>query len=144
MAADLNSPMTWQEFKALEAGEQHDYLQHLIDTYNATAVSFAEMFHLSANTVRKYLADHDLGVKLSRGSRTDSVRWNEFLGAPAAVEEPVEDSDSQPVSSGMQVCSASMRFCGTIDVDAIATALKRIFDGKTQGEIDISCTIKVQ
>ena len=71
MAADLNSPMTWQEFKALEAGEQHDYLQHLIDTYNATAVSFAEMFHLSANTVRKYLADHDLGVKLSRGIRTD-------------------------------------------------------------------------
>jgi hypothetical protein len=35
-----------------------------------------------------------------------------------------------------------MRFCGTIDVDLITTDLKRIFDGNTQGGIEITFTLK--
>lgn len=78
-----------------------------------------------------------------RGSRVDAVRWNEFLGVQEAENEdaPVQ-SEPQPVPSGMQICSAAMRICGTIDVDAIAAELKRIFDGTTQGEIEISFSAK--
>lgn len=142
MAENLDAPMTWKEFKALEKSEQHDYFQHLIDTYGANAVSFANMFHLNANTVRKYIADNDIGIKLSRGSRVDRARWNEFLGVPETEEEAAVQSEPQPMASGMQVCSATMRFCGTIDVDVIAEELKRIFDGATQGEIEVSFTVK--
>lgn len=140
MAVNFDAPMTWKEFKTLGKNEQYDYLQRLIDTYGANAVSFANMFHLNANTVRRYLADNDIGIQLSRGSRVDRARWNEFLGIQK-IEEDTE-AESQPVSSGMQVCSATMRFCGTIHVDAIAAELKRVFDGTTQGEIEVSFTVK--
>ncbi len=144
MAVNLDVPMTWKEFKALEKQEQHDYLQHLIDTYGANAVSFAEMFHNNANTVRKFIAENDLGIKLSRGSRVDRARWNEFLGVEETLEEPtaVSEAQPQPVPSGMQVCSATMRFCGAINVDLITADLKRVFDGNTQGEIEITFTLK--
>lgn len=142
MAANFDVPMTWKEFKALEMNEQHDYLQHLIDTYGANATSFANMFHVNANTVRRYLADNDIGIKLNRGSRVDRARWNEFLGVQETEEDVAEVVQPQPVSSGMQVCSATMRFCGAIDVDLITADLKRVFDGNTQGEIEITFTLK--
>lgn len=142
MAVNYDVPMTWKDFKALEKEEQRDYLQHLIDTYGANAVSFAEMFHVNANTVRKYIAESDIGIKLSRGSRVDRARWNEFLGVQETEEEVAEVVQPQPAASGMQVCSATMRFCGVIDVDLITADLKRVFDGNTQGEIEITFTLK--
>ncbi len=144
MAINFDAPMTWPEFKTLEREEQHDYLQHLIDTYGANAVSFAKMFHNNANTVRRYLAEHDVGIQLSRGSRVDRARWDEFLGVREPGEEPEAEAEAQPqpLSSGMRVCSATMRFCGAIDVAAIAVELQRVFDGTTQGEIEISFTTK--
>ena len=142
MALNLDAPMTWKDFKSLEKEEQRDYLQHLIDTYGANAVSFANMFHLNANTVRRYIADNDIGIKLSRGSRVDHARWNEFLGVQETEEEVAEVIQPQPAASGMQVCSATMRFCGAIDVDLITADLKRVFDGNTQGEIEITFTLK--
>lgn len=142
MAANLDVPMTWKDFKALEKEEQRDYLQHLIDTYGANAVSFAQMFKVNANTVRKYIADNDIGIKLSRGSRVDRARWNEFLGVQETEEEPAVEGEPRPSASGMQVCSATMRFCGVIDVDLITADLKRVFDGNTQGEIEITFTLK--
>ena len=99
------------------------------------------MFHNNPNTVRKYLAENDLGITLSRGSRVDRARWNEFLGVEEIVEEPTAVPEPQLVSSGMQVCSATMRFSGMIDVDLITADLKRVFDGSTQGEIEITFTL---
>lgn len=97
---------------------------------------------LTPNTVRKYIAENDLGIKLSKESRVDRVRWNEFLSTTEVVEEAAVPSEPQPKTSGMQVCSATMRFCGVIDIDGIAAELKRVFDGSTQGEIEISFTVK--
>ena len=146
MAVNYGVPMTWKDFKALEKEEQRDYLQYLIDTYGANAVSFAQMFKINANTVRRYISDNDIGIKLSRGSRVDRARWNEFLGVQETEEKAVEMSEvqpqPQPVSCGMQICSATMRFCGAIDVDMITADLKRVFDGNTQGEIEITFTLK--
>ncbi|ANU55297.1 hypothetical protein I5Q82_03210 [Acutalibacter muris] len=142
MAVNYDVPMTWKDFKALEKEEQRDYLQHLIDTYGANAVSFAQMFKINANTVRRYISDNDVGIKLSRGSRVDRARWNEFLGVQETEEKAAEVVQPQPVSCGMQVCSATMRFCGAIDVDMITADLKRVFDGNTQGEIEITFTLK--
>ena len=142
MAVNYDVPMTWKDFKALEKEEQHDYLQHLIDTYGANAVSFAQMFKINANTVRRYISDNDIGIKLSRGSRVDRARWNDFLGVQETEEEVAEVVQPQPAASGMQVCSATMRFCGVIDVDMITADLKRVFDGNTQGEIEITFTLK--
>lgn len=142
MAVNLDAPMTWKEFKALEKEEQRDYFQHLIDTYGANAVSFAQMFQINANTVRRYISDNDIGIKLSRGSRVDRARWNEFLGVQETEEEVAVQSDPQPMALGMKVCSATMRFCGVIDVDMITADLKRVFDGNTQGEIEITFTLK--
>ena len=142
MAVNYDVPMTWKDFKALEKEEQRDYLQHLIDTYGANAVSFAQMFKINANTVRRYITDNDIGIKLSRGSRVDRARWNEFLGVQETEEEVAVQSEPKPMASGMQVCSATMRFCGAIDVDLITADLKRVFDGNTQGEIEITFTLK--
>ena len=92
--------------------------------------------------MRKYIADNELGIKLSRGNRVDRARWNEFLGIQGAVKEPTAVPEPQPVSSGRQVCSASMHFCGMIDVDLTTAGLKRVFNGNTQGEIEITFTLK--
>lgn len=104
MAVNFEFPMTWKDFRALEKQDQHDYLQHLIDTYGANVASFAQMFHNNANTVRRYLADNELGIQLSRGSRVDRTRWNEFLGIQETVEEPAVTPEVklQPVPSGMR------------------------------------------
>lgn len=139
MAVNFEEPMSWKEFKSLEKEEQREYLQHLIDTYGANAVSFAQMFHVGAQTVRKYIAEAELGITLSRGSRVDKVAWSEFLGI--AVEEESQGPATDEAPSAMQICSASLRFAGKIDVDTIAAELRRVFDGNTQGQIEISFAV---
>ena len=135
MSVNFDAPMTWKEFQNLTKEEQHNFLQHLIDEYGANAVSFAEMFHVSAQTVRRYIGSADIGITLNRGSRVDAKRWAEFLGEDA---EPV----TQPATpSGMQIRSLNMQFSGKIDVDLIAESLHRIFDGVEDGEIEIACRI---
>lgn len=138
MAVNFEEPMGWKEFKSLEKEEQREYLQHLIDTYGANAVSFAQMFRISAQTMRKYIASENIGINLSRGSRVDKVAWSEFLGI--AVEEESQEPTSD-TASAMQICSASLRFAGKINVDTIAAELRRVFDGNTQGQIEISFTV---
>ena len=135
MSVNFDAPMTWKEFQNLSKEDQHGFLQHLIDEYGANAVSFAEMFHVSAQTVRKYIGSADIGITLNRGSRVDAKRWAEFLG------EDAEPADTKPSPSGMQIRSLNMQFCGKIDVDLIAESLHRIFDGVEDGEIKIICTI---
>ena len=135
MAINLDAPMSWREFKNLEKGEQCEYLQHLIDTYGANAVSFAQMFGISAQTMRKYIAS-DLGIALSRGSRVDKASWYGFLRIPASAEETAGGADT-----AMHIHSATMRFEGKIDMETIAAELKRVFDGNTLGQIEISFTV---
>lgn len=128
------SPMTWLEFKNLEKDAQRDYLQQLINTFGANAVSFSEMFHVGAQAVRKYIADADLGITLNRGRRVDRVRWNEFIGANS-------DNEEGSPADAMQLNSLSMQFSGKIDVDSISATLHKIFDGAANGEIAISCKV---
>ena len=92
--------------------------------------------------MRLHISKEELGIKLSKGSRVDNTRWNEFLGIQEAGEEPDVEVESPAAVPRMRVCSATMRFCGTVDVDAIAAELRRVFDGTTQGEIEISFTVK--
>ncbi len=134
MSVNFDTPMTWHEFRSLEKEEQHDYLQHLIDEFGANAVSFAEMFQVSAQTVRKYISTADIGITLSRGTRVDAVRWAEFLGGDADSAQPASPSE-------MQIRSLTMQFNGKIDVDVIAESLHKIFDGVSEGEVEISCCI---
>ena len=95
MAIDFNAPMTWSEFKELTNTEQHDYLQHLVEEYGANCVSFAQMFHLNANTVRRYIKDNDIGITLTRGRRVNAARWKEFLGE--TLEETELPAGATPV-----------------------------------------------
>ena len=141
MAINFDALMTWREFKVLGREEQHDYLQYLVDAYGANAVSFAKMFHNNANTVRRYIADNDIGITLNCGNRVDHARWNQFLGIQETGEGSAAESVSPEVSSGMRVSSATIRFCGTIDVDTIAAELRRLFDGTAKGEVEIFRTI---
>ncbi len=134
MAINVNTPISWREFRNLEKEEQHDYLQHLIDEYGANAVSFAEMFQVSPQTVRKYISTADIGITLSRGTRVDAVRWAEFLGGDADNAQPANPSE-------MQIRALTMQFSGKIDVDVIAESLRKIFDGVSDGKVEISCQI---
>ena len=142
MAVNFEEPMSWKEFKNLEKEEQREYLQHLIDTYGANAVAFAQMFRISAQTMRKYISSENIGITLSRGSRVDKVAWSEFLGITTEEESQEPATDAAPAA--MQICSASLRFAGKIDVDVIAAELRRVFDGNTQGQIEISFTVSGQ
>jgi len=91
------------------------------------------MFQVSAQTIRRYISTADIGITLSRGTRVDAVRWAEFLD---------KDASSTPASpSGMQIRSLTMQFSGKIDVDGIAESLHKIFDGISDGEVEISCRI---
>lgn len=138
MAINLDAPMTWHEFRNLEKEEQREYLQHLIDTYGANAVSFGKMFHVGAQTVRKHIVEAGLGITLNRGSRVDKVRWNEFLGI---ADEEESQGPAAGTAPAMQIRSATLHFAGKIDVDTIAAELRRVFDGNTQGQIEISFTV---
>lgn len=121
--------------KTLRKGNNASICSILIDTYGANAVSFAQMFGISAQTMRKYIAS-DLGIALSRGSRVDKASWNGFLGIPASAEETAGGADT-----AMHIHSATMRFEGKINMETIAAELKRIFDGNTLGQIEISFTV---
>lgn len=139
MAVDYNVPMTWKDFKELSTGEQHDYLQHLIEEYGANCVAFAQMFKVNDQTVRRHIKDENIGIQLTRGSKLNKARWNEFLGVIPDQDEPSDSAAPKgPRPTSMQICSASMRFKGQIDVDAIANELKKVFDGKVKGSIEIS------
>lgn len=139
MAIDYNVPMTWKEFKELSTDEQRNYLQYLMKEYGANCESFAQMFKMNAQTVRRYIKSENIGIQLAKGSRLNKARWNEFLGGILEQDEQSGGTaPEEPCSTSMRICSASMRFKGQIDVDVIANELKRVFDGKAEGEIEIS------
>lgn len=50
---NLNKPMKWAEFKALDADIQQRYIKRLRDLYNVSADALAGMFGLYPNTVHK-------------------------------------------------------------------------------------------
>lgn len=166
---NLNQPMYWADFKNLPVDVQTDYITNLQNKYGATAIDLGNMFGVRALAVRKHVESHDLDVKFCRGramSAENKVEWQKFLDGDifatteseenvaieeTCAEEPVEtnvvpDADKlvEPVSEkrdAMKMKKFSLQFSGTLDAGAIANSLRLILGDRSDGELEITCSL---
>ena len=90
---DLKHPMSWGEFKKLPADLQQEYLQKLVDRFNAFAKQIAEeLFDVAPVTLSAYVRRKGLKVSWLNShyaSRFDADNWNAWLNG-----EEIEDGTS--------------------------------------------------
>lgn len=67
VTVNLNQPITWDDFKALTASMQEEYLKHMMENYGANATSFAAMFGVQPLTIRRHIQMNKLNIKFPVG-----------------------------------------------------------------------------
>lgn len=78
---NLNQPITWDDFKALTASMQEEYLKHMMENYGANATSFAAMFGVQPLTIRRHIQMNKLNIKFPVGHSMSTAQkdaWDEL------------------------------------------------------------------
>lgn len=152
VSVNLNSPMSWKEFKALPADLQTEYIKHLRGTYHANATKISDMFQISPQTLKKHLDAKGVEVKFQAGKSMAAYqldKWNKFVcGNNELREEPVSESVQEEQTScegvaqpTMSMKSFSLSFDGVIDVEMIANSLRHILGSDATGAVHITCDL---
>ena len=124
VTVNLNQPITWDDFKALTASMQEEYLKHMMENYGANATSFAAMFGVQPLTIRRHngkTSDEDAEVK--------------------AEDVPATKLDEAASKQSMDMKRFSLCFNGRIDVNMIANSLLHILGDNAVGEVEIVCNL---
>lgn len=95
VTVNLNQPITWDDFKALTASMQEEYLKHMMENYGANATSFAAMFGVQPLTIRRHIQMNKLNIKFPVGHSMSTAQkdaWDELLHGKTSDEDAeVED-----------------------------------------------------
>ena len=130
---DVCTPMSWGEFKSLPKETQKEYIEFLQENYSVTAISLAEMFGVTALTVRRYLsAVH--GIKFVKGRKMkpfEEQAWDEFT----------DGNSADPIEQPMGLRSFSFEFSGKLDINAICDSLRSALGDFNQGSIEVVCKL---
>lgn len=97
MSCNFSKPMEWKNFKLLSKELQTDYLNKLINTYNATAGAIAKMLGVTPSYFSKYIDANGLDVKFNKAVRRSQEQkdsWDVFLGIATRVEGEAEVLES--------------------------------------------------
>lgn len=116
VTVNLNQPITWDDFKALTASMQEEYLKHMMENYGANATSFAAMFGVQPLTIRRHIQMNKLNIKFPVGH-------------------------SMSTAQSMDMKRFSLCFNGRIDVNMIANSLLHILGDNAVGEVEIVCNL---
>lgn len=152
VTVNLNQPITWDDFKALTASMQEEYLKHMMENYGANATSFAAMFGVQPLTIRRHIQMNKLNIKFPVGHSMSTAQkdaWDELLHGKTSDEDAEVEVEDVPATKLDEVASKqsmdmkrfSLCFNGRIDVNMIANSLLHILGDNAVGEVEIVCNL---
>lgn len=167
----LNSPMLWNEFKAMPKAYQEKYLSNLFKVYHVSSNDIASMFKVHGTTLRKYIrnAKYDT-VKIDPSNRGHGPKrnldaWYAFLDSNEEYVEQVRklttpkyfvkskraldiynDIDQKQVfPDSSEFCrklhSLTLEYQGSIDLELILKDLEFLNNCNVNGKLTISFSI---
>lgn len=157
MSYSIGKPMAWAEFNKLPKDLKEEYMNNLIEKYNANARTMAEVFGVSVATVFRVVKNDGLNVTFLKGKHPVGEKYEafkRFMSGESDVEEEVvvEDVDvveevvEDPVSTRdiqkTRLDSFTMNFSGEINVDMLANSLRYILSGSKNAKIQIICELE--
>lgn len=157
MSYSIGKPMAWAEFTKLPKDLKEEYMNNLIEKYNANARTMADVFGVSVATVFRVVKNDDLNVTFLKGKHPSGEKYEafkRFMDGNAGVEEDVAIDDvevleevSEGVNSAGEVQktrldSFTMNFSGEINVDMLANSLRYILSGSKNAKIQIICELE--
>ena len=98
---NLNSKMTWKEFRAMPHDLQQMYLDRLTGVHKGRGTDIAKMFGTSACNITAYARRNGLKLKVT-GERTHKPKkeWSDFMASDGQeaedVKTPVEEENDAP------------------------------------------------
>lgn len=157
MSYSIGKPMAWAEFSKLPKDLKEEYMNNLIEKYNANARTMAEVFGVSVATVFRIVKNEDLSVTFLKGKHPSGEKYEafrRFMEGNASVEEDVVNNDVETfeeVSESInptdevqktKLDSFTMNFSGEINVDMVANSLRYILSGARNAKIQIVCELE--
>lgn len=149
VSVSLDKPTSWDIFKELSKQVQEEYLRTLSETYGANTSNLAEMFDISASTIRRYIQTSGLNIKFRVGHSMNGEQraaWENFLSvkAPQPTSTPTytpkqEHPQEVRIDTSMRMDKFSLSFSGDINVDMISNSLKHILGDNATGQIEVVC-----
>lgn len=164
---NLNRPMTLEEFKRIPPAAGREYILRLVDLYGCNYTSFMEMFKCGRKACVNLLSAEPYNIRFSAGNKMSGKKramWHTFLSgsqheeetakvsepatekAAESVDPPVPDKTEQEKApavqeskpAAMKMEQFSLRFSGTLSVDAIANSLRLVLGEGTEGTLMIN------
>lgn len=100
---DMNSPMTWKEFKALPDDLRAEYVRRLMLTFGANRKELAAMFGVSGNTIFTWASSVTPRLSFPKHPHLDVEAWRRFLDGecgPTLSRRVPEDTPKADDTSG--------------------------------------------
>ena len=156
MSYSIGKPMAWAEFTKLPKDLKEEYMNNLIEKYDANARTMAGVFGVSVATVFRVVKNDGLNVTFLKGKHPSGEKYEafrRFMDGDVSVDECVDVEDvevfeevSEEVSSAEEIPktkldSFTMNFSGDINVDMLANSLRYILSGSKTAKIQIICQL---
>lgn len=157
MSYSIGKPMTWAEFSKLPKDLKEEYMNNLIEKYNANARTMAEVFGVSVATVFRVVKNDNLNVTFLKGKHPAGEKYEafrRFMDGDAGVEEDIviddaesfkevtEETNSTGEAQKTRLDSFTMNFSGEINVDMVSNSLRYILSGAKSAKIQIICELE--
>lgn len=84
----LNEPMTWKEFKSMPEDLQLCYMKALIERYDPSTTTMAEMFKIHYTRVTEWMRKHGMGKGKGAKCHFQKEAWEKWLAGGKC--DPVE------------------------------------------------------
>lgn len=159
---NLKQPMTWENFKKLPGHAQSEYIAGLRENYGVAASDIAKMFGVTSQTVRSYMSEKNIEVRVNHGYRMSGRQrelWERFLSEEEQPNVPVYPIEEMPINNpspetsdreennhnevlhldtAMKMSEIKLRFDGDIDVNGVANTLRVVLGANTKGTVTIT------
>ena len=157
MSYNIGRPMAWAEFSQLPKDLKEEYMNNLIEKYNANARTIAEVFGVSVATVFRVVKNDDLNVTFLKGKHPAGEKYEAFrrfmtgdIGSEddavvddvEVIKETSEEAKLPAEEQKTKLDSFTMNFSGEINVDMLANSLRYILSGSKTAKIQIICELE--
>jgi hypothetical protein len=157
MSYSIGKPMTWAEFSKLPKDLKEEYMNNLIEKYNANARTMAEVFGVSVATVFRVVKNDNLNVTFLKGKHPAGEKYEafrRFMDGDSGVEEDIVINDAEVFAEVTEetnsigdvqktrLDSFTMNFSGEINVDMVSNSLRYILSGAKNAKIQIICELE--
>lgn len=157
MSYNIGRPMAWAEFSQLPKDLKEEYMNNLIEKYNANARTMAEVFGVSVATVFRVVKTDGLNVTFLKGKHPTGEKYEafrKFMDGESGSDEEVAFDNIEVIEEYSEAVdpvgevqktkldSFTMNFSGEINVDMLANSLRYILSGSKAAKIQIICELE--